>query len=258
MTRMFALTLTLALTPAAVALVACDGDPSAANAESDRPSADEVVARHLEAIGGEARWRAIDTLEMHGSVVVNGTSNEFHAYRARPGKFRKEGVSDGKPYTKVYDGARGFKRIGDGDFEPIPAEHAAKLAAHADFDDALIDYAHRGTSVELVGVEEIAGAPAYHLALTLPSGDVEHRWFDGATYLDVKRMTTYKDKDGQEKSAVSTFSEWREVGGLKINFAAETEHDGKRSVLSLDEVVFDRPLAPSIFTASPRVSAGAS
>ena len=255
-TRLVALTFAVALAPAvALTLGACESEDTTPSAAADALTAEQVVARHLDAIGGEARWKAMQSLELHGAYTQGGETHEFHAYRARPNKFRKEGVHDGKPFVKVFDGVRGFKRSGDGEFEPIPAEHAAKMAAYAEFDDALIDAERRGIKVALVGVEEAAGAPAYHLEVTLADGDVEHRYLDRTTFLDVMRRRTYKDKDGKEAEAVSTFSDWREVDGIKINFAAASEHGGEKSSMTLKEVKVDQAIEPAIFSAAPRVSA---
>lgn len=254
--RIFALAFTLALAPAAaLTLVGCESDDQGASPAAAALTAEQVIDRHHQAIGGEARWKSLQTLEMHGAVARDGETHEFHAYRARPNKLRKEGMYEGKPFVKVFDGVRGYKRSGDGEFEPIPEEHAAKMAAYAEFDDPLLDHQRRGTKVALVGVEEVPGGSAYHLEVTLAGGDVEHRYLDRTTFLDVMRRSTYKDKDGQEKTSVSTFSDWREVDGIKINFAAETEHDGKKSVMTMKEVKVDQPIEAAIFSAAPRVTA---
>ncbi|MFY0541200.1 hypothetical protein [Nannocystis pusilla] len=46
-----------------------------------------------------------------------------------------------------------------------------------------------------------------------------------------------------------TFSDWREVGGLKFNFASEGEVDGKIGKVKLQSIEVDGVIDPSKFTA---------
>ena len=47
-----------------------------------------------------------------------------------------------------------------------------------------MDYAAKGTKVELESIEPVAGHDAYKL--THKSGDVQHVWIDTRTFVDVK------------------------------------------------------------------------
>ncbi|WAS97125.1 hypothetical protein [Nannocystis punicea] len=212
-------------------------------------TAEQVVAGHLAALGGLDRLKATKNLVIRGEYREGGSVDAFVAYRARPNKFRKEGTHEGKAFVKVFDGDKGWLAEGDAPMGPMPAEHAAKLKQYAEFDDALVDAAARGHRVELVGAAEVKGSKAYQLQVTLANGDVEQRWLDATTFLDVKRTVTFKDKAGAQKTKNVTFSDWREVGGLKFNFASEGEVDGKVSTVKIQSIEVDGSIDPSKFTA---------
>lgn len=212
-------------------------------------TADQVVARHLEALGGVERLKAASTLVIRGEFQEGSSVDGFVAYRARPNKIRKEGSHDGKSFVKLFDGARGYIAEGDQAMTAMAAEHQTKMKTYAEFDDAIVDHAARGHKVELVGTEDVKGSKAYHLKFTLASGDVEHRFLDATSFLDVKRTVTFKDKEGAQKTKNVYFSDWRDVSGLKFNFASEGEVDGKSHKVTIQAIEVDSKIDPAKFTA---------
>lgn len=231
---------------------ACDdngsgGKPGAA--PQAELNAEQVVERHLTALGGRDKLAAAKSLVIRGEYQEGSSVDTFVAYRARPNKLRKEGTHEGKRFVKLFDGDKGYLAEGDQPMGPIPAEHAAKMKQYAEFDDAIVDAAARGHKVELVGTADVKGARAYHLQVTLANGDVEQRYLDASTFLDVKRTVTFKDKAGVQKTKNIHFADWREVGGLKFNFASEGEIDGKTSKTTIQSIEVDGPIDPAKFTA---------
>jgi hypothetical protein len=243
----------LAMALALGGAAACDDN----NGGGDKPgaapqaelTAEQVVAKHVAALGGLDRLKASKSLVIRGEYQEGSAVDTFVAYRARPNKLRKEGTHEGKAFVKVFDGDKGWLAEGDKPMNPIPAEHAAKLKQYADFDDPIIDAAARGHKVELVGTADVKGSKAYQLKVTLANGDVEQRYLDAATFLDVRRTVTFKDKEGVQKTKNITFSDWREVGGLKFNFASEGEVDGKTSKVTIQSIEVDGAIDPAKFTA---------
>ena len=247
----------LAMIVALGGLVACDGEDSkpAAAARTADLGVEQVIERHLAARGGADKLKARRSLVIRGEYVEGAKVDRFVAYKERPNRLRKEGTHDGKAFVKLFDGARGYKTGDDGVLAELPAEHSAKMAAHAEFDDPIIGAAGRGHKLELVGLEDVKGKPAYHLQLTLASGDVEQRWLDADSFLDVRHVYRWKDKDGAEKTKDVYFSDWREVDGQKFNFASEGEMDGKRSKVTIQQIEVDTAIDPAKFTAPAKVVA---
>ena len=71
------------------------------------PDVDEIVRRHLTAIGGAARWQSIDSLVVRGA----GEYGNFTWVWKRPGKMRtEERERDGAvPLVTAYDGSVGWQ-----------------------------------------------------------------------------------------------------------------------------------------------------
>jgi outer membrane lipoprotein-sorting protein len=229
--------------------VACDSGNTTPAADSAQLTADQVVARHLAALGGVDKLKATRSLVVRGEFQEGSSVDTWVAYRARPNKLRKEGTHEGKPFIKLFDGDKGYISEHDGPFAAMPADKAAKMKFYAEFDDPLVDHAARGHKVALVGTEDVGGKKAHHLELTLANGDVEHRWLDATTFLDTQRKFTFKDKDGAQKTKIVRFSDWRDVNGLKFNFASEGEVDGKKHRTTIKSIEVDTAIDPGKFTA---------
>lgn len=234
-------------------LTACDSGETKPAATATTPhaalTADQVVARHFDAIGGLANIKAMKTLAVKGEYTEDGKTSGWTMVRARPNKLRKEGTHDGKAFTKLFDGKAGYIAEGDASLAPMPADKAAKMAQYAEFDDVLVDAAARGHKLVLGAAEDVKGVKAHHIELTLASGDVEHRFYDPGSFLEIQRRISFKDKDGAQKTKTVHPSDWREVHGVKFSFASDGEMDGKKTRNQISEIVVDGPIDPSTFAA---------
>src|ERR1700730_7352125 len=183
-----------------------------------RLSAAQIVKKHVSARGGLQSWRAVQALSLSGKMdagagdsvtrsmrVARGpgaatqkTRREmgpgarkgeaekqvqlpFTLARQRPNKSRLEIEFAGKTAVQVYDGTNGWKLrpyLNRDDVEPLPPQEAKTEAETADMDGPLIDYAAKGTKVELEGVEPVEGHDAYKLKLTTRTGTVQKIWID--------------------------------------------------------------------------------
>jgi hypothetical protein len=150
----------------------------------------------------------------------------------RPRQSRFELVFAGKTAVQVYDGTNGWKLrpyLNRDDVEPFTSEELKMQAQSPGMDAPLIDYAARGTKVELAGAEPVEGHDAYKLKLTLKDGTVQHVWVDAQSFLDVKVEGTPRRMDGELHSVWVYQRDFRPVHGLMLPFVLETAVDGYRN-----------------------------
>ena len=226
-------------------------------------SAAQIVDKHVAARGGLAAWRAVQTLSLSGKMDAGSGSSDaaqqlaiqrrtrgaktpaakpdeaaeaakqvqlpFVLEMKRPRKSRVEIEFGGKTAVQVYDGAQGWKKrpfLNRDTFEPFTADEAKSEANKAELDGPLVDYAAKGTKVELVAVEPVAGHDAYKLKLTSKSGAVQHVWIDTASFLDVKVEGLPRRMDGRMHNVYVYQRDFRSVQGVMIPFVLETAVDG--------------------------------
>ena len=229
-------------------------------------TAAQIVDKHVAARGGLQAWRALQALSVSGkmdagtgdsiarSVKVSrsrraptsklalqaeaeadkgGAEKQvqlpFVMEMKRPGKSRVEIEFAGKTAVQVYDGTHGWKLrpfLNRNDVEPFTADEAKSEADKADMDAPLVDYAAKGTKVELEKVEPVEGRDAYKLKLTLKSGKVQRVWIDTQSFLDVKVDAIPRRMDGKMHNVTVYQRDFRKVDGLMMPFVLETAVDG--------------------------------
>ena len=101
----------------------------------------------------------------------------------------------------------------------------ARVSAYirADLDGPLVDYAAKGSKVELDGVEAVEGRDTYKIKLTMKDGRAIHVWIDAQTFLDTKIEGQPRILDGVYHPVEIYFRDYRKVNDLEIPFTLETK-----------------------------------
>jgi hypothetical protein len=173
----------------------------------------------------------------------------------RPNKSRLEIEFAGKTAIQVYDGTQGWKLrpfLNRNDVEPFTAQEAKAEAEKGDMVDSLVDYAAKGTKVELEKAEPVEGHDAYKLKLTMKGGEIRHVWIDAQSFLDVKVEGVQRRMNGRMRDVWIYQRDFRPVQGLMMPFLLETAVDGypgtHKMVIEkvavnpkLDDVLFTKP-----------------
>lgn len=230
------------------------GDPArttaatSATTTKESLTVDTIVQRHLAALGGEKLLRGGKSFSFTISGEKMGKAFTKSVTYARPDRFRVDIVSAEGPVSKGFDGKVAWFKKGTAPAELVPAEEMANVKKHADFEEPLLDYAKKGTTVKLVGTTEVDSRPAYDLEVTFKGGDVEHHFLDARSFLLVKRTFTGKDKDGKAMQSVIRFGDYKKVQGRMVNHSVTWEdYDGKQSRSTVSKVSFDKPVDAKIF-----------
>jgi hypothetical protein len=99
-----------------------------------------------------------------------------------------------------------------------------KIASmQSDLDGPLVDYAAKGTRVELDADEKVEGRDTYKLKLTMKNGQVLHVWIDSQSFLETKIEGAPRRLDGVDHPVEIYFRDYRAVDGLKMPFVLETK-----------------------------------
>jgi hypothetical protein len=93
----------------------------------------------------------------------------------------------------------------------------------ADLDGPLVDYAAKGTKVELAGMEKVESRDNYKLRLTMSNGRSIHVWIDAESFLETKIEAQPRVMDGTPHPVEVYFRDYRTIVGLKIPFVLETK-----------------------------------
>ena len=215
-------------------------------------SAAQIVDKNIAARGGLQAWRAVQTLSFQGKMGAGGNQRAvlrvptphskelantvphrpveevqlpFLIEMKRPRKVRVEIQFHGQTAVQVYDGAHGWKLrpyLNRREVEPFSEEELRMASTQEDLDGPLVDYAAKGSRVDLVGSEKVDGRDTYKIKVTAKSGHTFHVWVDARTYLEAKIEGQPRRLDGTDHPVEIYYSDFRTVDGLQIPFVLET------------------------------------
>jgi hypothetical protein len=207
-------------------------------------TAEELVKRHLDAQGGEARMKAVRTLTFTAVETFDGKKATIRGTRMRPNLMRYDIERDGEQFVKQFDGQTGFVTKA-GKVEKVEEKYQASMQRKAAFDDVLIDWQAKGVKLALAA----STAESHQLEITYPDGEKEVRFIDAKSFLETKRATNHTDKDGKASVHEMTLSDYRDVNGIQVNFRTEWVKDGKKGEWVIQTVAYDTPVSADLFKA---------
>jgi outer membrane lipoprotein-sorting protein len=218
-------------------------------------SADQIVERNVAARGGLAAWRAAKTLTIAGEMDAGGKPNHalpFVLKEKRPRKSRLEIVFKDQTSVQVYDGTRGWKVrpfLNRNEVETYSPDEMKSAAAEQDLDGLLVDYAAKGTQIELAGSDPVEGHPAYKLKLSLHNGEKRNLWIDAGTFLELKMEGEPRKVDGRLHNVAVYFRDYKTEHGLTIPRVQETAVEGVKQTykMTISSVAVNEPMDDSLF-----------
>ena len=234
--------------------------------------AQTLVAKNLEARGGEAALAAIKTLKFHGRTIApGGFELTFDETRQRTGPSaaadRLDLTVQGLDLVQAYDGHGGGWKInpfqGRKDPEKMSADEARSLADGALIEGPLLASLHDGSRVDYLGREDFDGTLAYKLKITQKDGDEFTYWLDPDTHLEIKVEERRKLR-GAEQTNETELGDYEKVAGVYFPMSVESWSQGQdnqrqQTVIATGQANVD--VSPAIFEepggpATPAKAAG--
>jgi outer membrane lipoprotein-sorting protein len=217
-------------------------------------SADEIVGKHVAAMGGADKIKAAKTIKMTGKAEMQSMEAPFTMTMKQPNMMRMEITIQGLVLVQAYDGKSGWAIVpftGKKDPEAVTADETKEMQDQSDL-WPLLDYQSKGNKVELLGKDKIEGTDAYKLKLTRSNGDIETVYLDGDSFLEIKSEETRMIR-GSEQQTETSLADYREVGGIMFPFAIESSTKGspEKQKITLDKVDLNVPAEDAMFKMPP-------
>jgi outer membrane lipoprotein-sorting protein len=223
-------------------------------------TADEIVARNIEARGGLAKLKAVQSLRKTGWMTVGpATEAPMVIEMKRPYRFRLDVTFQGKTLSSAYDGKNGWQLNpfeGGGGAEAMGPEDQSEAAEQADMDGSLVDWKQKGHSVELLGREKVGAIDAWKLKVTLKNGTVRTLYLSPETYLAIKAVTRHM-VDGAESETEQMIGNYKMVSGILIPHSLEGGPTGssERQKTTIEKIEINVPIDDGRFAMPARKTA---
>jgi hypothetical protein len=236
-------------------LVACVVTLLVSAAPAGAQTADELVQRYIDARGGAARLSAITSVRFVRIFGTFGANIPVTITKKRDGLYRSDQALAGRPTVARGLDAGGAWESVDGKVTRRPADQELELRElDADFDGFLVNYRAKGHAVEYLGRERAGGIDTHKLKVTLKSGTVRFVYLDATTYLERRQEGTMTLPQAGKVPVILTFSDWRDVEGVKFPFAIDEERNSfppQTFAIYTERIELNPPVDDGVF-AMPR------
>jgi outer membrane lipoprotein-sorting protein len=235
-----------------VAIVAVALGSAAAAAQT----ADELIAKNIEARGGLEKIRSIQSMRMTGTLTVGDVTMPSVLEVKRGSRTRWEFTRNGQTAVQAYDGTVAWTVApfaGKPEPERMSDEDLKDMELQADMDGPLVDYKAKGNRVGVMGLEKVGERDAWRLAVTLRNGESRDIFLDLKTQLQIRTIAS-RTVQGRQVEIESDLGDYREVGGVLLPFFFETRARGVagRQVVRFEKIELNVPIDDSRFALPAR------
>ena len=215
-------------------------------------TADEIVAKHIEAMGGADKWKALKAMEMKNKFSVKGMDIESKIVIVNGKSLRTDISVMGQEIISAVDGETGWAQQptmmgGSGEPEDMPGALIKESRKQVNLGGSLLAYKENGSALDLVGKEKLEGVDVYHLKLTEKGGDVTNLFISASNYYTLK-SSGKRNVQGKEIDAEVNFSNFKQVEGLTFPYTMETASPmGGMMTIETESITLNPKVNESIF-----------
>lgn len=233
-------------------------DAAAANAAPKQtpPTADQILAKYTEALGGAAAIEKLKTRSMKGTwLTANGISLGYEVYQTAPDRIYtvlntpKQGLIE-----RGFNGTSAWEKSARG-LRDLEGFELFQLKRYPDlFKD--IKLQGQFTRLTFGGKEKIDGKDVYVLRGIGVDGKGERLYFDAQSGLLLRRISSIRTIVGMIPEQVD-YEDYRDVDGMKLPFtirvsSIDSANSSTRTFTEIklnvpvDETKFNRPAGPAV------------
>lgn len=234
----------------AIALLA-----SAADAQISY-TAEQLVAKNMEARGGAQALAAIKSLQLEGRYLAPGdfelSFKEVRLRQASGDAIRDDLSVQGLTIVQAYDGANGWKINpfqGRRDAEKMSADEARAMADQGLVSGILLNAASGKGVVTAAGMEDFDGTLAYKLKVVQPDGDEFVYLLDPDTFLEIK-MVEQRRVRGTLSVNSSEMGDYEKVAGVYYPMAIDSwsgDNSNQRARVLIEKASANGEVPASLF-----------
>lgn len=209
---------------------------------------DEIVDKHVAALGGMDKIKAVNTLVTERSLAVQGMEIPTKTTVVIGKSLRNESTVMGNSMIQVVDESKGWmirptQMGGTGEPEDMPADQLKQQMGTLDPFGGLVNYKEKGNKVELVGKEKLDKKDVYHMKVTTKDGLSYDEFLDGNTFLVSKVKMVMNGQEGEIE-----FSDYKATDGIQFPSTMDVSNAQMGSMTFItNKIIVNAPVDSTIF-----------
>ena len=181
-------------------------------------TADELIQKHIAAIGGAEKWKSIKTIKITGSFHAEANAVVLYTTTiSNRAGLRKDYTYEatGKSAYVILTPSHGWSYIPQAGLpakpEPMPDHLVKRNQNTLDIQGPMIDYKSKGNSFTFVGKSTLQGTECYKLKLTPKTGPEQYIYLDTKNYYHVRTTQIMKEHSKEDEEDVVKYSNFKKL-----------------------------------------------
>lgn len=237
------------LTHAAWLLTA--GMITASFAQAQTQTADDIVNKYMDALGGKEKIKSIRSIYIEGQLDIMGNQASSTTYIINGKGYRNDLDFGGQVITQCITENGGWAinpMAGQTTAQDIPDEQVKASQTQFHIGGPLLDYADRNIKLELQGTEKVGGADDYKLQATTPEG-TEFVFFVNPDTWFADKLITRATINGQKVETTIAYSDYEktEYGFMMARKVEVTVPQGYTITMNQTKIEVNKDIDPRIF-----------
>jgi outer membrane lipoprotein-sorting protein len=203
--------------------------------QAQAQTADEIIAKHIEAMGSMEKWKAVERIELNQKTSAQGFEVGIKQTIVKDMAFRQEVSVMGQEMILAFDGTTTWRNApammgGTGEPEAIESTEDNKSRTQpAGFAGTILSLKEKNAKFELAGEEKVNGADAFKIKMTTEKGKEVVALISKTNYYLLKLVM---DNDGT--SMEITFADYKVIEGLAFPFSIELPNPQMGGMMTLE------------------------
>jgi hypothetical protein len=216
-------------------------------------TADEIIAKHIDAIGGKDKIAQVNSIYAESATEVMGNQASSKTYIVNGKGYRTESDFGGQNFVQVVTDKGGWM-INPFAGAPEPTalpDQAFQMGADQIFViDPLLNYAANGGKVELAGQEKVGDVNAYKLKYTNKYNIENFYYIDSATGYVVQSVQKGNSM-GQEVTVTVSYSNYQKTDfGVVLPYKTHVDMGQFALDITTNKFEINKDIDPKVFEMS--------